>query len=87
MKEILVSYGLKIVFEDDYNWIFDDPHDSKAEPIPVPKIGDVLAVDVMMDTLLKAKLSFGAYLALKEKVLGTDWHLLPDAETRARKPN
>lgn len=92
MKEILIGFGLRIIFEDDYNWIFDDPQDAKSEPLTLPKVGDVLAVDVMMDTLLKLRMNFGAYLALKGKVLGKDWHFLNEAQMKARaasrgKPN
>ena len=56
--------------EDDYNWVLGDPERPKSEPIILPKLGDLVAVDVMMQTLIDAKLHLGAYFALKEKVLG-----------------
>ena len=44
-----------------------------SEPIILPKIGDLVAIDVMMQTLIDAKLNLGAYFALKERVLGKNW--------------
>jgi hypothetical protein len=86
LKEILVAYGFRVVFEDDYNWIFDEPSHSEIEPLLVPKIGDVVAVDVMMDTLVNARMTFGAYQTLKDQVLGAKWHSLgPDDQDRVKK--
>jgi hypothetical protein len=73
LKTILELYGFKVSAEDDYNWILADPHHPENEPIVIPKIGDLVAVEVMMQALIDSKLPFSAYLALKEKVLGKDW--------------
>jgi hypothetical protein len=84
LKEILVMYGLRVMYEDDYNWLFDDPQNAEMEPIVIPKIGDVVEVDVMMDSVMKTKMGLGAYMALKEKVLGKDWFFLNPEQMKAR---
>jgi hypothetical protein len=86
LKEILCAYGLRVVYEDDWNWILDEPNHPEIEPITVPKIGETVAVDVMMDTLMNAKIGFGTYQSLKEKVLAPNWHSLsPEAQAEIRK--
>jgi hypothetical protein len=89
LKEILVQYGFRILFEDEYNWILDEPDQPTIEPIVIPKIGEVVAVDVMMDTIINARMAYGTYFALKEKVLGKNWGYppSPSAETEQTKPN
>lgn len=78
MKEILGHFGFQVIGEDEYNWVLSETKDhlgvaeaGEKEPIILPKLGDLLAVDVMMDTLIKAKLDLHTYFALKSKVLGT----------------
>ena len=78
MKEILTHFGFQVIAEDEYNWVLSETKDhlgvaeaGEKEPIILPKLGDLLAVDVMMDTLIKAKLDLHTYFALKSKVLGT----------------
>ncbi len=92
MKEILEHFGYRVIAEDDYNWVLSDTEDhlgiaggvAAKEPLILPKLGDLLALDVMMDTLIKAKLGYHTYFALKSRVLGTldlvgDGTELPDS--------
>lgn len=79
MKEILEMFGYRVIAEDEYNWVLSDAPDhiealrqpDSKDPLILPKLGDLLAVDVMMDTLIKAKLDYHTYFALKARVLGT----------------
>jgi len=73
MKKILELRGWKVVAEDDSNWLMEpSKYDglAKPEPLPLPKRGRVLAVDVMMDSLIKTKTDLHTYFILKEQVLG-----------------
>ena len=77
MKEILQLFGFEVIAEDEYNWVLSDTKEhlgvakeSDKEPIILPKLGEVLAVDVMMDTVIKASLDLHTYFQLKAKVLG-----------------
>jgi hypothetical protein len=73
MKAILELYGFKLIAEDEFNWVLGDPAQLESEPVIIPRIGDLLAVDVMMQALIDSKIPFGLYLTLKAKVLGDDW--------------
>src|SRR5947207_1205849 len=77
MKEILLRFGFETIAEDEYNWVLSETKDhlgvatpGEKEPIILPKLGDLLALDVMMDTLIKAKLDLHAYFILKAQVVG-----------------
>jgi hypothetical protein len=87
MKEILSHFGFQVIAEDEYNWVLSETKDhlgvataDEKEPIVIPKLGDLLALDVMMDTLIKSKLDLHTYFALKAKVLGTLDLVAGDAE-------
>ena len=80
MKEILELFGWSVIAEDEYNWVLSDAKDhigmqdsaaEVSEPIILPKIGELVAVDVMMDTLVAAKLDLQKYFVLKDRVLGS----------------
>jgi hypothetical protein len=73
LKEILCLHGYRVSTEDEYNWSLTDKSQENSEPIIVPKIGELVALDVMMQTLIDAKLNLSTYFALKEKVLGKNW--------------
>ena len=66
--------------QDEYNWIFEVSSHPDTEPLSIPKIGEVVAVDVMMDTLFNARIKCGVYISIKEKVLGAKWHSLTSEE-------
>lgn len=77
MKEILQLFGFSVIAEDEYNWVLSETKAhlgiataGEVEPITLPKRGDLLALDVMMDTLIKAKMDLHTYFALKAKVSG-----------------
>lgn len=78
MKEILERAGFQVIVEDEYNWVLSETKDhlgvateGEKEPIILPKCGDLLALDVMMDTVfVKARLDLHSYFALKATVLG-----------------
>ena len=78
MKEILEHFGFSVIVEDEYNWVLSETKNhsgvaipGELEPIILPKLGDLLALDVMMDTLIKAKMDLHTYFALKARVTGT----------------
>ncbi len=77
MKEILERFGFQTIVEDEYNWVLSETKDhvgvataGEKEPIILPKLGDLLALDVMMDTLIKSRMDYHTYFALKALVLG-----------------
>jgi hypothetical protein len=77
MKEILELFGFQVIAEDEYNWILSETKDhlgvaqeGEKEPIILPKLGDLLALDVMMQTVIQARLDLHAYSLLKAKVMG-----------------
>jgi hypothetical protein len=72
MKRILELRGYRIVSEDEFNWVMEPSKyeaGSLQEPITLPKRGALLAVDIMMDTLIKTKTDLQMYFSLKEKAL------------------
>jgi|HubBroStandDraft_2_1064218.scaffolds.fasta_scaffold836647_1 hypothetical protein len=78
MKEILHLFGFQVIAEDEYNWVLSETKDhlgvaeaGEKEPIILPKLGDELALDVMMSTVINAKLDLHTYFALKAKVYGS----------------
>jgi hypothetical protein len=78
MKEMLELFGFQVIVEDEYNWVLSETKDhlgvataTEKEPIILPKRGDLLALDVMMDTLIKSQMDLHTYFALKSRVLGT----------------
>ena len=67
LKRVLELAEYKVITEDKHNWLlakFD--HDV---PIILPKRGQLVAVDVMMNTLASANLPPGAYFPLRDKAL------------------
>jgi hypothetical protein len=73
LRQVLELYGLKIIAEDQFNWVLSDSATSENVPIVVPKLGDLVSVDIMMQAFIDSKMPFNTYLALKEKVLGENW--------------
>ncbi len=84
MKSILELRGWRVVSEDKFNWLLEASKyegNVKPEPLPLPKRGRLLAVDVMMDTLIKTKTDLHTYFKLKEQVVGIlDISAAPDED-------
>jgi hypothetical protein len=86
LKDILCLHGYRVTAEDDFNWSLVDKNPN-SEPIIIPKIGDLVALDVMMQTLIDAKLNLSTYFALKEKVLGKNWGYPSGPQPLQDRPN
>ncbi|SRR5258708_39193942 len=74
LKQILELYGYVVIAEDDFNWVLSESKNEISEPIIIPKAGDLVAIDIMMQTFIDAKMNLQTYFMLKEKVLGKNWH-------------
>lgn len=70
LKEMVVRWGYKVIAEDEYTWVL--AQGDTDEPIVLPKEGDLVATDVLMNVLISAKLHLGAFLALKKQVMGEE---------------
>jgi hypothetical protein len=77
MKEILEHFGFQVIAEDEYNWVMSETKGhlgvagpEEKEPLILPKLGDLLALDVMMDTLIKAKLGLAHLLCAQSECVG-----------------
>ena len=67
-RRILELYGYKTVQEDEYNWAL--ARNAKDIPLIIPKKGKLVALDIMMDALDKAKMDNGTFFTLKEAAQG-----------------
>jgi hypothetical protein len=85
LKEILERYGFQVIAQDEFNWVFSESKESVSEPIILPKMGDLVAIDIMMQALIDAKMNLQTYFVLKEKVLGKNWGY-PSTASPDRKP-
>jgi hypothetical protein len=72
MKRILHLYGWVVIGEDEFNWVLAEknPASEDSEPVVLPKLGDLLALDVQMDIMFKTKLDLHTYAVLKQRVTG-----------------
>jgi len=86
LKQILELYGYKVTYEDQFNWLLEDPSQKDAEPIPLPKLGELVAVEIMMQAVLGSKMGLPTYFILKEKVLGPKWGYQAAAATAGNDP-
>jgi hypothetical protein len=68
-KQILELYGFKVISEDEFNWLLADPHQPDSEPLILPKIGELVAIDIMMQAMIDAKMGYATYFALRDKVI------------------
>jgi hypothetical protein len=65
LKRILELRGYRIVNEDEFNWAMAMGHEV---PLIIPKEGEYVSVEVMMDTLHRAGLTMpGEYLPLRDQ--------------------
>ena len=86
LRDILIDFGYEIEQESDLNWcLIKKKHgevtDSEA-PIILPKEGERVAVDVMMNALLvQARMPLDVYWRLKEKHVPA-WQNYPELKPR-----
>src|SRR5437660_5072491 len=78
LKQIIELYGFKLLSEDDYNWLLADPSQPNNEPIVLPKMGELVAIDVMMQALIDAKMGYATYFALRDRVISRAVAYPPD---------
>lgn len=65
LHDILIAAKFVVVNEDDMNWAL--ARSDTDEPIILPKLGELVAVEVLMDTVFKSGLGLKAYLALRKR--------------------
>jgi hypothetical protein len=66
LKAMLEQYGYAVIHEDDYTWSMDrGPGD---EILEIPKLGEVMAMEVMDSLLHKAKINDRTYFDLLARV-------------------
>ena len=65
LKKILELDDYKVAAEDALNWVLVKNVGDEL-PIILPKIGKLVALDVMMDALNKAQMKPGRYFELRE---------------------
>jgi hypothetical protein len=73
LKKILELRGFEVIADDDFNWAMADPKLPASEPMIIPKTGDRVAVDIMMQTFIDGRMNLREYFELKDQVLGKDW--------------
>jgi hypothetical protein len=47
LRDSLEAHGWEVIDETENIWLMADPKDPKAEPVPIPKHGDVVDPEVM----------------------------------------
>jgi len=63
---MLEAVGYTVVHEDDYNWVLErGPED---EILPLPKLGELVAIEVMDSLLHKARINDKVYFELLARV-------------------
>ena len=75
-KKLLEKKGFRVIDEDMSNWVM--AAGEKDVPFTVPKLGDLVALDLMMNVLDKAKIDNGTYLGLLAEIEGADAASLPN---------
>ena len=66
LKAMFESDGYAVIHEDDYNWTMDRGPDD--EVLTIPKLGEVMALEVMDSLLSKAKINDRKYFDLLARV-------------------
>jgi hypothetical protein len=64
LKRVLELHKYEVVNEDEWNWALAK---GKGVPIIIPKDGDYVAVEVMMDALHRAGILLGDYFPLRDQ--------------------
>lgn len=79
LRRILELDDYKVIAEDLLNWVLVKTADDKL-PIILPKIGKLVAVDVMMEALHRAQMNNGRYFELRE-LANADGTIAPGSST------
>ena len=66
LKAMLESNGYAVIHGDDYTWSMDNGSD--GENLVLPKLGEMIALEVMDSLLAKAKITDGKYFELLARV-------------------
>ena len=66
LKAMFEADGYTVIHEDDYTWVMHRGPDD--EILPIPKLGTVLALEVMDSLLCKAKIINGKYFEMLARV-------------------
>jgi hypothetical protein len=61
LKGILILYGYKVSSEDQLNWVLVR---EGSVPITVPKLGELVGLDVLMSALNKSKMDNDVFFSL-----------------------
>jgi hypothetical protein len=69
LKQILELHGFKVISEDQFNWLLADPASPTSEPIVLPRMGELVAIDVMMQAIIDAKIGYATYFSLRDRVI------------------
>ncbi len=73
LKKILELRGFEVVADNEFNWAMADPKLPSSEPMIIPKTGNRVAVDIMMQTFIDGRMNLREYFELRDQVLGKDW--------------
>jgi hypothetical protein len=73
LAKILELSGFQVIVEDEFHWAFADPKTPHSEPMIIPKMGERVAVDIMMQTFIDGRMNLRTYFEFKDQVLGKDW--------------
>lgn len=66
LKNILSRLGFRVIDEDEAIWLM--AKEQRDRPIPLPRDGDLVAVEVMEDVLARANMNDGLFLTLLKEV-------------------
>ena len=71
LRQVLQADGYKVLAEDELNLVLARNVDDI--PIILPKVGELVAVDVMMGALNRAEMSPGRFFELLQQVVPADF--------------
>ena len=72
LKCIFELSGYTVVGEDQFNWLLT--HKDKSLPITLPKLGDLVPLEILMDTVFtKAGMDLRIFFELKSRVAGVKY--------------
>ena len=66
LRKILKADGFKVLSEDELNWVL--VKDMDDIPVILPKLGALVAIDVMMSALDRARITPGRFFELLREI-------------------